>query len=134
MAKGRNKKTPPKASRRREPPPKRTTTQPPAAVRARAASDEQPADTAPRRASTVVAGVGASAGGLEAFSALLGALPDDPGLALVLVQHLAPHYESALPTLLSGTTKLPVVQAADGMRVQANRVYVVPPNVQIAIR
>src|SRR5215475_12445365 len=82
----------------------------------------------------VIAGVGASAGGLEAFSQLLQALPSDPDIAIVLVQHLAPQHESALPVLLSGKTHLPVVHAAEGMRVEANKVYVIPPNVQMGIR
>src|SRR5262245_59607786 len=59
----------------------------------------------------VIAGIGASAGGLEAFSQLLSALPPDPGLAIVLVQHLAPQFESALTVLLSARTPLPVEQA-----------------------
>ena len=82
----------------------------------------------------MIAGVGASAGGLEAFSQLLQALPDEPGLAIVLVQHLAPQHDSALPVLLSARTRLQVEQAAEGMRVERNRVYVIPPNVQMGIR
>src|SRR5439155_14024622 len=82
----------------------------------------------------VIVGVGASAGGLEAFSQLLQALPSDSGFAIVLVQHLSPQHESALPTLLSGRTKMPVVQATVGMRVETNHVYVIPPNVQMGLR
>jgi two-component system CheB/CheR fusion protein len=82
----------------------------------------------------LIAGVGASAGGLEAFSQLLESLPKDPGLAIVLVQHLAPQHQSALPVLLSGRTQLEVVQATEGIAVQRNRVYVIPPNVQMGIR
>jgi two-component system CheB/CheR fusion protein len=81
-----------------------------------------------------VVGIGASAGGLEAFSTLLRALPSEPGLAFVVVQHLAPHHESALPSLLSGQTALPVIQAEEGMPVERNHVYVIPPNVQMAIQ
>ena len=84
-------------------------------------------------APTTIAGVGASAGGLEAFTELLNALPEKPGLALVLVQHLAPQHESTLPYLLGSKTKLPVVQAANGMKVEPNHVYVIPPNVQMGI-
>src|SRR5262245_29876297 len=80
-----------------------------------------------------VVGIGASAGGLEAFSQLLEALPDGAGLALVLVQHLAPQHESALPALLGPKTRLPVRQVTDGMRVEADHVYVIPPNVQMEI-
>jgi two-component system CheB/CheR fusion protein len=80
-----------------------------------------------------VVGIGASAGGLEAFTQVLEALPEAAGLALVLVQHLAPQYESALPTLIGGKTRLPVLQVTDGMRVEADHVYVIPPNVQMKI-
>src|SRR6476620_10471500 len=57
-----------------------------------------------------IVGVGASAGGLEAFSQLLRALPKEPGLALVFLQHISPQHESALVPLLSAITKLPVVE------------------------
>src|SRR5262249_15759379 len=80
-----------------------------------------------------IVGVGASAGGLEAFSILLRALPSDPGVAVVFVQHLAPQHESALVTLLSGQSALPVVQAVEGMRVERNHLYVIPPNAQMVI-
>jgi len=80
-----------------------------------------------------VVGVGASAGGLEAFSQLLTALPSDLGMAIVFVQHLAPQHESALPVLLSSVSQLPVIQVLQGTRVEANHVYVIPPNVQMDI-
>ncbi len=80
-----------------------------------------------------IVGVGASAGGLEAFSALLQSLPKNPGVAIVFVQHLAPQHESALVTLLSGQTELPVLQAAHGLEVAPNHVYVIPPNSQMII-
>jgi two-component system CheB/CheR fusion protein len=80
-----------------------------------------------------IVGVGASAGGLEAFSTVLRTLPPDPGVAVVFVQHLAPQHESALVTLLSGQSALPVVQVTEGMRVQQNHIYVIPPNSQLMI-
>src|SRR5215471_17528415 len=80
-----------------------------------------------------IAGVGASAGGLESFSTLLKALPAKPGVALVFVQHLAPQHESALVPLLSSQSDLPVVQATHGMVVEADHVYVIPPNAQMSI-
>ena len=80
-----------------------------------------------------IVGVGASAGGLEAFSSLVRALPQNPGFAVVLVQHLAPQHESALPTLLASYTSMPVVQVTEGMKVERNHVYVIPPNVQMGI-
>jgi two-component system CheB/CheR fusion protein len=70
---------------------------------------------------------------LEAFSKLLRALPPEPGLALVFIPHLDPTHESALVELLSRTTTLPVHQAAEGMRVACNAVYVLPPNSDMTI-
>ena len=61
------------------------------------------------------------------------ALPPKPGFALVLVQHLAPQHESALPTLLTSYTTMPVLQVTDGMRVESNHLYVTPPNVQMGL-
>src|SRR5262249_40654555 len=83
---------------------------------------------------TVIVGIGASGGGLDAFTQLLHALPAQPGFAIVLVQHLAPQHESALANLLSMQTSLPVVQATDGMELEQNHVYVIPPNVQALMR
>ena len=80
-----------------------------------------------------IVGIGASAGGLEAFTQLLGALPLDTGLAFVLVQHLDPKHESMLTTLLSRATPLPIHEARDGMRLEANHIYVIPPNTNLAV-
>ncbi len=81
-----------------------------------------------------VVGIGASAGGLEACTALLKALPVNPGMAFVLVQHLDPHHESILHKLLSKTTEMPVIQVEDGMVLQPDHVYVIPPNNDMAVR
>src|SRR5262245_9995076 len=95
---------------------------------------QQPAleEPPPQLAPTVVA-VGASAGGLDAFSQILDNLPPSPNVAFVFVQHLSPQHESALPTLLSARTTLPVVQATDGILIEPNNVYVMPPNVQMEV-
>ena len=85
------------------------------------------------RATFPIAAIGASAGGLEAFSNLLRALPSDSGLALVFIPHLDPTHESAMVELLARTTSLPVRQAADSMRVEVNTVYVLPPNCDMTI-
>ncbi len=81
-----------------------------------------------------VVGIGASAGGLEACTALLKALPVNPGMAFVVVQHLDPHHESILHKLLSRTTEMPVIQVEDGMVLERDHVYVIPPNKDIAVR
>src|SRR5579884_1576825 len=82
---------------------------------------------------TSIVGVGASAGGLEAFEQLLAALKEDSGMAFVLVQHLAPKHESILSELLSKSTRMPVVEVSDGIAVQPNHVYVIPPNADMSI-
>ena len=79
--------------------------------------------------SVLVVGVGASAGGLEAFSKLLEGLPAAPGFAVVLIQHLQPTHKSDLAQILGWKTPMTVVQAEDGMRIEADHVYAIPPNV-----
>jgi two-component system, chemotaxis family, CheB/CheR fusion protein len=81
-----------------------------------------------------VVGVGASAGGLEAFSQLLRSLPADTGMAFVLVQHLAAKHESILPRLLERETTMTVREAGEGMTVEPNHVYVIPANQDMVIR
>ncbi len=80
-----------------------------------------------------VVGVGASAGGLEAFTLLLKSLPDNPGMAFVLVPHLEPKHESAMTELLGRATRMPVLQVNDGMRLKPDHVYVIPPNRDMTI-
>src|SRR6266851_3694633 len=80
-----------------------------------------------------IVGIGASAGGLEAFSLLLRALPADTGMAFVLVQHLDPKHESQLPEVLSRTTAMPVLTVTDRLRVEPDHVYVIPPNADMTI-
>lgn len=80
-----------------------------------------------------IVGVGASAGGLEAFTALLARLPADTGLAFVLVQHLDPRHKSILTELLAKETKMPVHEVENGVIVQPDHVYVIPPNMDMEI-
>src|SRR5262245_42023100 len=87
-----------------------------------------PAESGHEKGATIV-GVGASAGGLDAFSQLLHGLPERPGIGIVFVQHLSPQYSSVLATLFSGSTKLPVKQLTDEItEVEPDNVYVIPPN------
>ena len=81
----------------------------------------------------LIVGIGASAGGLAAFKSFLAHTPADSGMAFVLVQHLAPDYKSMLVELLGDKSPIPVVAAADGMAVDANRVYVIPPDTTLTI-
>jgi two-component system CheB/CheR fusion protein len=80
-----------------------------------------------------IVGIGASAGGLEAFTQLLGALPRDTGMAYVIIQHLDPKHASQLPQVLARTTTMPVLAITHGLRVKPNHVYVIPPNVSMTI-
>ena len=80
-----------------------------------------------------IVGVGASAGGLEAFEHFFRKVPTDCGAAFVLVQHLDPHHASLLTEILQRNTALPVVQAQDQMPVVPNHVYIIPPNRDLAI-
>jgi two-component system CheB/CheR fusion protein len=80
-----------------------------------------------------IVGIGASAGGLEALEAFFKAMPDDAGVAIVLVVHLDPSHVSILPELLQKHTKMPVCQVQDGMDVQRDHVYVIPPNKDLSI-
>jgi two-component system CheB/CheR fusion protein len=75
-----------------------------------------------------VVGIGASAGGLGAYTALLSALPPDTGMSFVVVQHLAADHASFLAALLARVTQMPVVEVHDGPRIEANTIYVIPPN------
>jgi two-component system CheB/CheR fusion protein len=80
-----------------------------------------------------IVGVGASAGGLDAFRQLLPALAANPGVALVLVPHLEPHHQSYLTELLARVTPMRVTEVTDGMRVEPNQVYVLPSAFFLAI-
>jgi two-component system, chemotaxis family, CheB/CheR fusion protein len=81
----------------------------------------------------LVVAVGASAGGLEAFSLLLGAMPSDAPLAVVLVQHLSRTHESQLPEILARRTALSVLTATDGVRVESGHVYVISPDTHMTV-
>jgi len=81
-----------------------------------------------------VAGIGASAGGLDAFKKFFAAMPPDSGIAFVLVPHLDPAHESLMVELLARHTTMPVVEAENNMPVEANHVYIIPPNKYMTIQ
>lgn len=85
------------------------------------------------RASFPVVGIGASAGGLEALTALLKVLANDLGMAYVIVTHLDPHRESAFSQILERHTQMPVRQIEQDIPIEANHVYVIPPNCNLTI-
>lgn len=101
-------------------------------------AEEQPreeSDTAgdaePRAAAGAdipVIGVGASAGGLAVYRRLLAEMPNDPGFAMVFLQHLDPDHQSMMADLLDRHTSLTVLEARDGLRVERDHVYMIPPN------
>ena len=80
-----------------------------------------------------VVAIGASAGGLEAFTQLISTLPADTGMAYVLLQHLDPNQPSLLSEIIARSTPMPVQQVQDGMAVAPNQVYVTPPDQGMAI-
>jgi two-component system CheB/CheR fusion protein len=85
------------------------------------------------RPSFPIVGIGASAGGLEAIESFLRHLPDKSGLCFVVVQHLDPTHKGMLVELLSRATPMKVLQVKDRLKVEPNRVYVIPPNKDLSI-
>ncbi len=91
-------------------------------------------DRAPNSsASFPIVGVGASAGGLEAFTKLLNALPLDTGMGFVLIQHLDPDHDSALTQILSRATSMPVIEIENDQPVLRNQVHVIPRDTNLTI-
>jgi two-component system CheB/CheR fusion protein len=80
-----------------------------------------------------VVGIAASAGGLEAFTQLLRHLPPDTGMAFVLIQHLDPNHKSLLREILAKRTQMLVSEVFDGMSVEPNQVYIIPPNTKMIL-
>src|SRR5213080_1337326 len=98
--------------------------------------DSSSGDSSPlpdRKSDLLIAAVGASAGGIEAFTELISNLATDTGMAFVLVQHLAPEHHSMLTELLSKKTAMHVKEVTNGMTVEPNHVYVIPPNATMSI-
>ena len=89
--------------------------------------------TGPPMASFPIVGIGASAGGLEAISHLLAHVPADTGMAFLVVQHLAPSHQSMLSEILAKKTAMVVKETTDGQAVEANHVYIIPPNTTMTV-
>lgn len=90
-------------------------------------------DRSPAPAGFSIVGVGASAGGVEAFNELLRHVPSGAGMAFVLIQHLDPSHASYLGETLARSTTLPVLEAQDRMRVEPGHVYVIPSHADVGI-
>ncbi|MEH1773783.1 chemotaxis protein CheB [Nostoc sp.] len=80
-----------------------------------------------------IVGIAASAGGLEAFTEVLRHLLTDTGMAFVLIQHLDPKHKSLLSEILARTTQMPVTEVQDGVTVEPNQVYIIPPNTKMIL-
>ncbi len=89
--------------------------------------------TDPSRTSPYVVGIGASAGGLEALERFFASVPVDSGMAFVVVQHLSPDFRSLMDELLARRTSLPIHLVEDGMRIEADHVYLIPPKKEMII-
>ena len=81
-----------------------------------------------------IVGIGASAGGLEALIAFLGNVPENSGLAFVIVQHMEKKSKSILVELLQSATTMKVVQVYENISVEPDCVYVIPPNKNMSIK
>ncbi len=104
-----------------------TTSSPSAASQLNPSSNGKPIATA-------IVGIGASAGGLEAFTLLLRHLSIETGMAYVLIQHLDPQHKSLLTEILARTTQMPVTEITDGIEIEPNHIYIIPPNTQTVFR
>jgi two-component system CheB/CheR fusion protein len=82
---------------------------------------------------TTIVAIGASAGGIEALTELMNHLPADTGMSFVLVQHLDPKHHSILTELLARKTAMSVTEVSEGLHVEPNHVYVIPPNASMSI-
>ena len=102
-------------------------------AKAVATAETAPAFSTKRPPGFPIVGIGASAGGLEALEAFFKNMPSDAGIGFVLVVHLDPKHVSILPEILQKHTQMPVRQIKDGMRVEPNHVYVIPPNRDLTI-
>jgi two-component system CheB/CheR fusion protein len=78
-------------------------------------------------------GLGASAGGLEAFKAFFNSLPDETGMAFIVVLHLAPGKESSLAEILQSQTALDVQQVSGETPIEADHVYIIPPDKMLTV-
>src|SRR5215470_1966082 len=105
----------------------------PASAKRAAVKQRQKQGHSGSRNGFLIAAIGASAGGIEAFTELIRALPSTTGMAFVLIQHLDPTHHSILTELLAKETAMRVREVSDGMPLQQNHVYVIPPNANMSV-
>lgn len=97
------------------------------------AREDKPLDTEGKGPGFPIIAIGASAGGLDALEQFFTNMPDDSGMAFVLVQHLDPTHKSILVDLVNRYTPMKVIEVQDGMKVEPNRAYIIPPNRDMAV-
>ena len=97
------------------------------------ASDEAISSSTQNMGSFPIAGIGSSAGGLEALEIFLKNIPPKCGIAFVIVQHLDPTHKGIMVELLQRVTDLPVVQVTDCLRIEPDHVYLIPPNKDMSV-
>ena len=78
-------------------------------------------------------GIGASAGGLDALRKFISNIPENNGMAFIIVQHMDPTHKSGLVNILSRYTSMEVLEVEDGQQVQPDHVYIIPPNKDMGI-
>lgn len=105
-------------------------------------SEESISDTAPddvrpqngfKESPGYIVAIGGSAGGLEAFERFFAGIPPNTGMAFVVIQHLDPTHKGLMPELLQRSITMPVLEIEDGVMVEPNHVYVIPPNAELSI-
>ena len=108
--------------------PKKSQSSPKSSQKQEHVEAKEPVEPTNRRNTQTVVGIGASAGGLQALQTFFQTLPSQTGMAFVVVTHLHPEHESHLAELLQKATRMPVMQVTERTKVEANHVYVIPPN------
>ena len=97
-------------------------------------SDHAPSEASRRQSQLLIVGIGASAGGLEALERFFDHVPTADNLAFVVIQHLSPDYKSLMVELLARRTQLPIHRVENGMQVEANSVYLIPPKAELRMK
>src|SRR5437868_4345026 len=87
----------------------------------------------PLNSPKLIVAIGASAGGLEPLERFFAAMPSDTGMAFVVLQHLSPDFESRMDELLGRQTRLKINKVIDGVEVQADEIYLIPPKKEMII-
>jgi two-component system, chemotaxis family, CheB/CheR fusion protein len=96
-------------------------------------ANDEPGATPAASSGLIVVGIGASAGGIQALQAFFDAVPEQIGVAFVVVVHLSPEHRSALPAILAARTSMPVTQVTSTVPLEGNHVYVIPPDRRLEI-